>query len=106
MIKLKPCPFCGGKAKLSFAEVEFGGRNGIGDKKSKYRIQLICNRCHSRGMPIKTDWLINCDPAVSNWKNTKYDLPEIRYKQTEMLRPWVEIAIAAWNRRVDDGNNH
>lgn len=102
MNKLKPCPFCGGNGKLSFAEVEFGGRNYIGDKKSKYRVQIICTRCHSRGMPIKTDLLINCEPAVSNWMNKRYEMPEIRHKQTEMLRPWVEIAIAAWNRRCSD----
>ena len=96
---LELCPFCGGKAKLSFKETDFAGRNYFGDRKSKYRFQVICNRCHSRGKPIKTDWLINCNPWASNWTGRNYKETELIKKQTEMVRPWAEKAIQAWNTR-------
>lgn len=105
-MEIEHCPFCKGKAKLSFKEVEFAGRNYLGDKKSKYRVQVICNRCKSRGKLIKTDWLINCDPRKSRWVNG-YDWIKIYIttlqisEQTEMLRPYVEKAIEAWNRREE-----
>ena len=102
MEKLKPCPFCGGFPKLSFKEVDFYGRNYIGDKKSKYRVNMICQRCHARSKPIKTDYLINCNPHKSNFENSIYEHPDLRKKQTEMIRPWVEQAIEAWNRRAND----
>lgn len=105
MEKLKPCPFCGGEAKLSFKDVEFYGMNCYGDKKIKYRVQVICNKCHSRGKPVKTDWLINPRPWNSLWANCKSrhnPATDIVIKQTEMVRPWVERAIEAWNRRADN----
>lgn len=102
MSELKPCPFCGGKARISFADVEFGGINYFCDRKVKYRFQVICNKCHSRGRPIKTDWLINCNPWLSNWTGRNYNLTQIVEEQTEMVRPWAEKAIEEWNRRVGD----
>lgn len=101
MSELKPCPFCGGYPKLSFAEVDFFGRNCIGDKKSKYRVQMICTRCHARSKPIKTDYLINCNPHQSNFENREWAYPDTRRKQTEMIKPWAEKAIEAWNRRAE-----
>ena len=99
MSDIKPCPFCGGYPKLFFKEVDFYGRNYLGDKKSKYRVQMICTRCHARSKPIKTDYLINCNPHQSNFENKEWVYTDIRRKQTEMIRPWVEKAIEAWNRR-------
>lgn len=55
----KPCPFCGGRPSLSIRQGKFFGFNGCGDKKIKMVLQVICNRCHSRGRPITSDWLIN-----------------------------------------------
>ena len=106
MTELKPCPFCGGKAKLSFADVEFGGRNYNGEKKTKYRFMVICNRCHARGKPVKTDFLINANPWRSEWSGWGWYafLGEEIKAQTELVRPWAEKAIAARNRRAkDDG---
>lgn len=104
--ELKPCPFCGGEAKLSFKDCEFGGQNFNGDKKIKYRFQVICNKCHSRGMPIKTDWLINPNAWASAWSGRyywdTYHMNEKIYKNTEELRPWAERAIEAWNRRTHE----
>lgn len=48
---------------------------------------------------IKTDYLINCNPHQSNFENRTLEHPDIRKKQTEMIRPWVEKAIEEWNRR-------
>ena len=76
-----PCPFCGGKGKLSSRQGKFYGFNGFGDKKMKYVLQIICTRCHSREKPITTDWLIN--PG-------KDKLPEEYIKQ----------AWDVWNERV------
>ena len=77
---LKPCPFCGGRASLSIRQGKFFGFNGLGDKKMKMVLQVICNRCHSRGKPITTDYLIN---------------PEIKTIPDEyFLKAW-----AAWDRR-------
>lgn len=101
-MELKPCPFCGGKARLSFKDVEFAWQNCYGDKKIRYRCQVICNKCHSRGKPVKTDFLINPNPWRSHYANRKY---YCYYKSkeidamTEMIKPWAEEAIEAWNRR-------
>lgn len=98
---LQPCPFCNGKARVSFKDYAFYGKNGRGDRKVKYRVQIICNKCHSRGKPIVTDWLINPNPYISKWGNCYYgeETPK-GSKQTEMFEPYVESAVAAWNRRV------
>lgn len=98
MNDLKPCPFCGGMAKLSFADVAFGGQNYIGEKRLKYRFQVICNRCHARGRPVVTDWLINPNPWISKWRDVRFDT-ERTAQETEKVRPWAERAINEWNRR-------
>ena len=102
MAELKPCPFCGGKARLSFKDVEFAGQNFRGDKKVKYRFQVICNKCFSRGRPVKTDFLVNPDPWVSHYANRNYGASKKVDEMTEMLKPWAEQAIEAWNRRSDN----
>lgn len=101
MQELKACPFCGGKARVSFKDVEFGGKNYLGDRKVKYRFQVICNKCYSRGKPVKTDWLINCNPWHSRYASGRnYGESEFVDKMTEMVKPWAEKAIEEWNRRT------
>ena len=95
--ELKPCPFCGGKARISFLQTAFAGWNGFGDKKIKYRVQIICNKCHARGKPITTDWMVNPYPWQSSW-NQKYKKYDKNQEETERFRPYVEQAIEAWNR--------
>lgn len=87
--ELKPCPFCGGNGKLRFKDWRVYGWNGRGDVKKKYRLQVICNRCHSRGRPIVTDWLINPNP---------YAL--FRQEQADMFAPYILVAEEEWNRRT------
>ena len=89
-ICLRPCPFCGGKGKVSYKDYAFMGRNYRGDAKQKYRVQVICNRCRSRGRPIITDWLINPNPYAM-----------FRQEQAEMFAPYIEKAAEAWNRRTE-----
>lgn len=99
MIKLKPCPFCGGKARVSFRDVKFGGQNYDGDRKIKYRIQVICNKCRSRGKPITTEWIINPNPhAFQLWNVPEWDCPAKR--QYDAFAPYIEKAGAAWNTRA------
>ena len=100
MNDLKPCPFCGGKARVSFRDVKFGGQNYDGDRKIKYRIQVICNKCRSRGKPITTEWMINPNPyAFRLWNVPEWDCPAKR--QYDLFAPYIEKAVAAWNTRAD-----
>jgi hypothetical protein len=103
MTDLKPCPFCGRNAKISFKDYRFIGYNGIGDKKVMYRVQIICNKCRSRGKPIITPGLVNPNPYVSKWGNCFFEKSERCKKETEMFEPYVQAAIEAWNRRADNG---
>lgn len=102
MDELKPCPFCGGNAKVSFKNHSFKGQNDFGDKKLKYRVQVICNRCKSRGMPIITNWLVNPNPWMSEWGNQGAAITPRMMAQTEMFSPYVDKAIEAWNRRAGE----
>lgn len=101
MSELKPCPFCGGKAKISWVDVDYGGQSGRGDRKNKYRFQVICNRCHSRGKPVKSDWLINCNPWSSRYTGRNYGESQHVDEQTDMIKPYVDAAISAWNDRKE-----
>ena len=97
---LRPCPFCGGKARVSFKDCEFGGHNGFGDRKMKYRIQVICNKCHSRGRPVKTDWMIYPEPYSTEWSSRYNGRPSAKViAESNRFRPWVQKAIDAWNQR-------
>ena len=106
MYDLKPCPFCGGKGKISFKNYRFVGQNHFGDKKLKYRVQVICNRCKSRGKPVITDALINPDPYRTKWWDGVTVETAKRLKQQEMFAPYVKEAIEAWNRRAKNDSKH
>lgn len=102
MAELKPCPFCGGKAKVLFKDHRFIGYNGLGDKKVSYRVQVICNKCRSRGKPVITGGLINPNPYSSVWGNSYFATSDYCKKQTNLFAEFVEAAIAAWNSRVGE----
>ena len=97
-MELKPCPFCGGKGKVSYKDYRFGGWNGKSDSRRKYRVQVICNRCRARGKPIITDWIVNFSPY-----QTAYWCADSRNTEaTNTFAPYIERAIEAWNRRAND----
>lgn len=101
MTELKPCPFCGGKGKISFKDYRFMGCDYKGYKTIRYRVQVICNKCKSRGKPIITEPLFRPDPYITKWwKGSAYnDKSYICRKETEKFEPYVNMAIEAWNRR-------
>ena len=102
MNELKPCPFCGGKGKVSFKDYRFHGQNYKGDKKISYRVQVICNRCKSRGMAVLTVTMVNPNPYITKWGNQyNADAPKCQ-AMTADFEPYVELAIEAWNRRVNE----
>lgn len=87
-MELKPCPFCGGNAKVSLRDMRFIGRNEFGSKKIKCAAQVICNKCRARG-PVYTASLIN---------------PYDRTCQESAAYKWmVGEAAEAWNRGADNG---
>lgn len=85
-IKLKPCPFCEGNGKVSFKDYRFIGKNYRGDRKVVYRIQIICNKCRSRGKPVITTPLINPNPYLSKWGNRYTPNPMSAKKKQKPLR--------------------
>lgn len=58
MTDIKPCPFCGNRAKVSTREMKFLGINAFGEKLLRMAVQVICNRCHARG-PVVTGVVID-----------------------------------------------
>lgn len=99
--KLKACPFCGGKSKISFKDYLFHGWNSVTHQKIKsYRIQVICNKCKSRGKPIITESMTNPYPYITEWGN-QYGGSERAKAETERFRPYIEEAIKAWNTRTE-----
>jgi hypothetical protein len=98
----KPCPFCGGKGKVTFKNLRLIGKNMRGDKLLIYRVQVICNRCKSRGKPVKTDALLNPHPYISKWGNVYTESSAVCKEQTELFEPFVKQAVEAWNRRASE----
>jgi Lar family restriction alleviation protein len=105
--ELKPCPFCGGKAKINVRQSGFHGQNFEGNKKLSWTIYVKCNKCHARGKPIKTEPIklyadhshieIGSFYATEFWKGNGRGL----MTATLTFEPYVDDAIEAWNRRAD-----
>ena len=108
MTELKNCPFCGGKAKITARQSGFHGVNFFGNKKISWTIYIKCNKCHSRGKPIKTDpiklYKDNSRCAIGNFYSTEYWLGSGRgfMSATFTFKPYVDKAIEAWNRRTHE----
>ena len=71
-VKLKPCPFCGGKVKL------YGNPMLIGAKVEIYQI-VICDDCSCR-----TDFCETVADAIEKW-NTRKPIKKI----VEQLEEWT-----------------
>lgn len=94
---LKPCPFCGGKAKLMARQQRFCGKTYGGKTFIRWAVYIKCNRCHSRGKPIITK------PMEESFYRTGFYKTYYRYgieSQTLAFKPYVEEAIEKWNRRA------
>lgn len=78
------CPFCRGKGKIHIAQYKFMGKNERGVILLKYRIDVRCNKCHSRGSPVITD-------------STTYRLFP---NGMDFFKPYIERAILKWNNRA------
>lgn len=98
--ELLPCPHCKGKGKVSFKDHRFVGQNFKGDKRIVYRIQVICNKCRSRGKPIFTQPLINPNPYITKWGNCYYQESEVCNEKTKRFYIYVKDAIREWNTRA------
>ena len=97
MSELKPCPFCGGSAKLSAREAEYLGQlENDGVKVRTYFIQVICNHCKSRGKPVKTI------PIYGDLFPVVVGRDKTNEHYVDRLKKLIatEQAISAWNRRV------
>ena len=108
MTEIKPCPFCGGKAKIMGKQHGFHGENCFGNKKLSWKIYVKCNKCHARGRPIVTDPIklyTGGSPVISegSFYSTEYWLGSGLGLMTATLtfKPYVQKAIEAWNRRAD-----
>ncbi len=84
MSELKPCHFCGGKAKTSMRKVRDIGENERGDKKIQMGAQVICNRCKARG-PLYSEAVVN-----------PYS---VSFEKIHILDTMKKKAEEAWNRR-------
>lgn len=77
-------PFCEGKAKIVRRQMRFLGQNYVGQKKIKYGIQAMCQRCHARGSLYSRVVIY----------------PSLEY---QAAFDWLEEkATEAWNRRVKE----
>ena len=70
-----------------------------GDKKLIYRVQVICNKCKSRGKPVFTEPLINPKPYLTMWGNCYADT-EVCNEETKKFSEYVKSAIHEWNTRA------
>ena len=94
--ELLPCAHCKGKGKVSFKDYRFIGKNFKGDRKIVYRVQIICNKCRSRGKPIFTEPLINPNPYITKWGNCYADT-DVCNSETNKFSSYVKAAISAGN---------
>ena len=110
MKEIERCPFCGGNPKINARQSKFCGKNAIGNVKLIWTIYVKCNRCHSRGKPIKTEPIKlyegeRCSLGSGNFYNTEFWRGTGRGLMTATLtfEPYVEKAIESWNRRHNNG---
>lgn len=97
--ELLPCAHCKGNGKVSFKDYRFIGKNFKGDRKIVYRVQIICNKCRSRGKPIFTGPLVNPNPYITKWGNCYADT-DVCNAETNKFSGYVKAAISEWNTRA------
>lgn len=91
-MEIKPCPFCGGTARLSSRQLRFSGYRdnyscGGGSREHivDMAYQVICNRCKARGpLFVRRGWTVE---EIRDGRSTPSE---------------IEQAVEAWNWRVGD----
>ena len=65
MTELKPCPFCGGNAKI---------HTDYSEKNAAYYVYLQCAKCYARSKTIKSNMQIEeNNEAVAAWNMRTYE---------------------------------
>lgn len=80
MEELKPCPFCGGKGRVSFRFKKYTTKE-LETRKIVYFYQVICNSCKARG------------PVITG---TEESISSMRHYLDN-----ARTAKTAWNRRAE-----
>lgn len=97
-LELKPCPFCGGRPKVFANKGKYTGSYDAGTKRVVWNIYVRCNYCRSRGKPVSTGAI---KPSEGEFWSTIWGGKGYDSKATEVFRPFVEMAIEAWNGRIN-----
>lgn len=104
--EIDPCPFCGGRARIVAKKDRFFGVNLLGNKKLGWTLYVKCNKCHSRGKPIKTEAIklyrdVDFAP-IGDFTKTDFHLGKGEgIKEANMtFASYVQKALQAWNHRT------
>lgn len=85
MAELEHCPFCNGRAKISWRDSRYYGQNNFGSKKIKFASYGMCNRCKAKGPTVTAIIVTDVNDTHENFKNL------------------FARAAEAWNRRAING---
>jgi hypothetical protein len=86
MDELKPCPFCGGRASLEHSGIEKTRTIENGDLITSWRV-----------------WCPNCGTEQTGGVSEYYFCKDETLRLRNPLYDGRSKAIAAWNRRAEDG---